>query len=130
MRSLRDCRPTCRRACHAAARNWAFDAVADRILTIAEIRNGAPATRALHRTEPRVSPLPDAGLRDHALGYSLKRFIVEAPRSTIGDLSSWLHPETIVELWSGSAPFVAATLDANRRLHSLRGHWQFPYPDA
>src|ERR1700757_1694190 len=61
MRSLRDCRPTCRRACHAAARNWAFDAVADRILTIAEIRNGAPATRALHRTEPRVSPLPDAG---------------------------------------------------------------------
>src|SRR5690348_4386951 len=28
------------------------------------------------------------------------------------------------------APFLAAILDANRRLHSLRGHWQVPHPDA
>jgi hypothetical protein len=32
---------------------------------------------------PRVSPPPDAGSRDHVLGYSLARFIVEVPRSAI-----------------------------------------------
>jgi hypothetical protein len=64
-------------------RTWALDAIADGTLSVDEIRSGAPATRALRRTEPRVLPPPDAGSPDHALGYSLARFIVEVPRSTI-----------------------------------------------
>ena len=82
-RVQRFCRPSCRRAFHAIVRTWALDAIADGTLSIEEIRSSAPATRALRRSEVRRSPLSDAGSRDHALGYSLARFIVEVPRSAI-----------------------------------------------
>jgi hypothetical protein len=52
----RFCRPSCRRAFHAAVRSWVLDAIADGVLTVAEIRNGAPATRAL--LPAAVSPAP------------------------------------------------------------------------
>lgn len=45
-RAQRFCQPTCRRAFHSAVRIWALDAIAN-TLTVAEIRNGATATRAL-----------------------------------------------------------------------------------
>jgi hypothetical protein len=38
----RFCRPSCRRAFHAAARAWALDALAIGRLTIADLRKGAP----------------------------------------------------------------------------------------
>jgi hypothetical protein len=82
-RLQRFCLPACRRAFHAAARNWALDAVADCTLTIAEIRSGAPATRALRRSRERLSPLPDIVSSDNALPYPLARFLVEVPCSMI-----------------------------------------------
>jgi hypothetical protein len=41
---------SCRRAFHAAARTWALDAIVDGTLTIVEITNDAPATRAQKHT--------------------------------------------------------------------------------
>lgn len=46
-RSQRFCRPSCRRAYHAALRIWALDAIASGALSLADIRKGAAATRAL-----------------------------------------------------------------------------------
>jgi hypothetical protein len=43
----RYCRPPCRRACHAAARRWALDAIETGALTLADIRSRSAATRAL-----------------------------------------------------------------------------------
>jgi hypothetical protein len=82
-RAQRFCQPSCRRAFHAAARKWALDAIADGVVTIAEIRNGAPATRALRKGRERLSPLPDIGSPGNALSYPLARFLVEVPRSMI-----------------------------------------------
>jgi hypothetical protein len=41
------CRPSCRRAFHGAARTWVLDAIASSALTVADIRSGSAATRAL-----------------------------------------------------------------------------------
>jgi hypothetical protein len=46
-RSQRFCRPSCRRSFHAAARAWALNAIENGALTVADIRSGLPATRAL-----------------------------------------------------------------------------------
>ncbi len=46
-RPQRFCRPSCRRSFHAAARSWVLDAITRGVLTIANIRSGLPATRAL-----------------------------------------------------------------------------------
>ena len=43
------CRLPCRRAYHAAVRQWALDAIDSGALTISDIRNGLPTTRALQR---------------------------------------------------------------------------------
>jgi hypothetical protein len=64
-------------------RTWALDAIAHGTPSVDDIRSGAPATRALRRTEPGVSPPPQAGFAESPLGYSLARFIVEVPHSTI-----------------------------------------------
>jgi hypothetical protein len=82
-RTQRFCQPSCRRAFHASVRSWALDAIADGTMTIAEIRNGAPAARALRRGSERLSPLPDIGSPGNALSYPVARFLVEVPRSTI-----------------------------------------------
>jgi len=55
-RAQRFCRPSCRRAFHTAVRAWAVDAIADGTLTVAEVRNGAPATRALVTAAPTGVP--------------------------------------------------------------------------
>jgi hypothetical protein len=55
-RTQRFCRPSCRRSFHAAVRSWALDAIADGTLTLAEVRSGAVATRALLPTA--ISPAP------------------------------------------------------------------------
>jgi hypothetical protein len=55
-KAQRFCRPACRRAFHAAARTWALDAIASGRLTVAEIRNGPPAPRAL--PPAGISPAP------------------------------------------------------------------------
>jgi hypothetical protein len=60
-RAQRFCRPSCRRAFHASVRSWALDAIADGTMTIAEIRNGAPATRTLRRGRSRLGQLPPQG---------------------------------------------------------------------
>ena len=46
-RAQQFCRPSRRRAFHAAARSWALDAIAKGVLTLADLKNGLPATRAL-----------------------------------------------------------------------------------
>ena len=46
-RTQRFCRPSCRRHYHAAVRQWTLAAIARGDLTIADIRTGVPATRAL-----------------------------------------------------------------------------------
>src|SRR3954451_21547262 len=43
----RFCRPSCRRALHAAARRWALAELAAGRLALSAIKNGLPATRAL-----------------------------------------------------------------------------------
>jgi hypothetical protein len=47
-RAQRFCQPSCRRAFHAAARAWALDELAAGRVTVADIKNSLPATRALH----------------------------------------------------------------------------------
>jgi hypothetical protein len=58
----RYCRLLCRRACHAAARRWALDAIDKGALTAGDIKNGLNATRALlseaEGTLPRVRHRP------------------------------------------------------------------------
>ena len=58
----RFCRPACRRAFHAAGRTWVLDAIASGALTLADIRSGSAATRALlpaaEATLPRVRHRP------------------------------------------------------------------------
>lgn len=53
------CLPSCRRAFHAAGRSWVLDRIASGALTVADIRNGPPATRTLitgvEATQPVVS---------------------------------------------------------------------------
>jgi len=46
-RSQRFCRPSCRRAFHAAARAWVLRAIARGALTVPDLRTDAMATRAL-----------------------------------------------------------------------------------
>ncbi len=55
-RAQRFCRQSCRRAFHAAARSWVLDAITRGVLTIADIRSGLPATRALRvpKKEPSL----------------------------------------------------------------------------
>jgi hypothetical protein len=43
----RFCRPSYRRAFHATLRSWALDALAAGVLTLADIKNGPVAMRAL-----------------------------------------------------------------------------------
>ena len=56
------CSSPCRRAYHAAARRWVLDAIARGALTLADIRSGSAATRALlseaEGTLPRVRHRP------------------------------------------------------------------------
>jgi hypothetical protein len=122
----RFCQPFCRRAFHAAVRSWALDAIAGGTLTLAEIRNDGPATRALCRSGERLSPLPeDAGSCDNALPYLMARFIVEVPRSTIegfvrlgwlrGDQRDDLAAVTAALRRLGQAPAVARTLSLPSR---------------
>lgn len=46
-RAQRFCRPRCRRSFHAAARRWVLAELAAGRVTLAAIRNGSTATRAL-----------------------------------------------------------------------------------
>jgi hypothetical protein len=62
-RAQRFCQPSCRRAFHSAARNWALDAIAIGTLTVPEIRSGAAATRALVRLAASSAPIDDAARR-------------------------------------------------------------------
>jgi hypothetical protein len=52
----RYCRPPCRRACHAAARRWALDAIETGALTVTDIKSGSAATRALLSEAETVLP--------------------------------------------------------------------------
>jgi hypothetical protein len=56
-RTQRFCRPSCRRSFHAAVRAWALDAIAHGTLTLAEVRSGAAATRALLPTAMSQVPV-------------------------------------------------------------------------
>ena len=50
------CRPSCRRAFHAAGRTWMLDRIASGALTLADIRSGSTATRALFPEAETVLP--------------------------------------------------------------------------
>ena len=60
-RSQRFCRPSCRRSFHAAARLWALKAIENGALTVADIRNGLPATRALLLAVEEPAPTSTPG---------------------------------------------------------------------
>jgi hypothetical protein len=64
------CRTACRRAFHAAARNWVLAGLAAGHIAISDIKNGLPATRALpeapispflKQRDPPPQPLPAEG---------------------------------------------------------------------
>jgi hypothetical protein len=61
----RFCRPACRRACDTAGRRWIGEALAGGTLTIAALRSGYAATRAL--ATDAVSSAPVSGLRNPPL---------------------------------------------------------------
>ncbi len=72
------CRTACRRAFHAAARNWVLAGLAAGHIAISDVKNGPPATRAL--IGRAISPSPTqrgtpatAGVGGGA-GMSLRRF--------------------------------------------------------
>ncbi len=50
------CRTACRRAFHAAARNWVLAGLAAGHIAISDVKNGPPATRAL--SGRAISPFP------------------------------------------------------------------------
>jgi hypothetical protein len=52
----RFCCPSCRRAFHAAARNWVLAGLAAGDIGISDVKNGPPATRAL--SGRAISPSP------------------------------------------------------------------------
>jgi hypothetical protein len=60
-RAQRFCRPWCRLTFHSAVRAWALDAIENGALTVADIKNDLPATRALLTTAEAARPMP--GLR-------------------------------------------------------------------
>jgi hypothetical protein len=53
----RFCRPSCRRAFHAAARAWALDEFAAGRVTVADLKNGLPATRTLLPGAEEATPI-------------------------------------------------------------------------
>jgi hypothetical protein len=57
-RAQRFCRPSCRRAFHGAARAWALAELAAGRLTLADIKNGRPATRAFLPASEEMGPGP------------------------------------------------------------------------
>jgi hypothetical protein len=83
-RAQRFCRPSCRRAFHAAVRSWSLDAIAEGALTIEEIKNRAPATRTLRGQAKQLLPYPEIGFSAQGLPDPLTRFLVEIPQATIG----------------------------------------------
>jgi hypothetical protein len=70
-RSQRFCRPFCRRSFHAAVRTWAIDAIANGTLTVAQVKDGVSATRAL-APAARV-PLPIGEVISHRLAPAAPR---------------------------------------------------------
>ncbi len=57
-RAQRLCRPSCRRAFHAAVRAWALAAIARGALTVADIRNPRQTTCALSPARETAAPKP------------------------------------------------------------------------
>jgi hypothetical protein len=55
------CRTACRRAFHAAARNWVLAGLAAGHIAISDVKNGPPATRALSGSDNSPSPTPCEG---------------------------------------------------------------------
>jgi hypothetical protein len=55
------CRPSCRRALHAAARRWTLSELSAGRLSLDAIRNGLPATRAFAGLGGLPSPVPETG---------------------------------------------------------------------
>jgi hypothetical protein len=60
-REQRFCSERCRRAFHAAVRRWTLGELAAGRLTLVDIRNGLPATRAFATDAARPSPVPREG---------------------------------------------------------------------
>ncbi len=53
------CRTACRRAFHAAARNWVLAGLAAGHIAISDVKNGPPTTRALSESANSPSPTPE-----------------------------------------------------------------------
>jgi len=83
-RAQRFCRPSCRRAFHTAARSWALNAIESGALTVADIRSGLPATRAL--LGHRESPMPVVEHNANVPPNATARFLVEVQRPLIDAL--------------------------------------------
>src|SRR5271163_2024931 len=81
-RANRFCQPSCRRAFHSAVRTWALDAIANGALTVAEIRSGATATRALAPAAGLPAPVREAAAprldRRYTRQQDLQKLMVQA----------------------------------------------------
>jgi hypothetical protein len=70
-RDQRFCRPSCRRALHAAARGWMLSELAAGRLTVGHIRKGSPATCALPGDGLSLAPVFEEGKAAALLGELL-----------------------------------------------------------
>jgi hypothetical protein len=73
-RPQRFCRPSCRRAFHAAARAWALDELAAGQVTVGDFKNGLYATRALVPAAFSVSPVVCRPCYGHTRGAAARHF--------------------------------------------------------
>jgi hypothetical protein len=92
-RDQRFCRPSCRRAFHAAARTWALAELAAGRLTVAQIMNGLPATCALATEGGMQQLVPEA---------------VKALDALLSDLLAALP----ADVWSGLPNDILDQIDA------------------
>jgi hypothetical protein len=86
-RAQRFCSPTCRRALDAAVRRYVNEALACGTLTIARLKAGPVATRALSRQAEQPTQLPDIEPHDPAILAMLRvrgRVVLRLPISPEG----------------------------------------------
>jgi hypothetical protein len=96
----RFCQPTCRRAFHAAARAWALGAIARGTLTLADVKNSAPATRRLLTGTISTAMIPGGPLRHAAAHVAAEETILPLDElsALLGDILDTLSTEELGQL--------------------------------
>jgi hypothetical protein len=89
-REQRFCGERCRRAFHSAVRRWTLGELAAGRLTLANIRNGLPATRTLATDAASSSPVPE--------GREAAAALLDELRDLVGDIFIELSSEEAAKL--------------------------------